>query len=146
MSVNNVFEVKSIRTTNRTNGKLNWVVTIIVICFDWRINNQIRILWILMAIVKLWRFLRQSVLKLFGILECVVYMTFILIMFYWSKGFHLRLKPLFLLKKNPLHLANFRFFFFLFRYFGKPVQFHFNPKYNLRNFEMIELVHDSLAE
>lgn len=145
MSVNNVFEVKSIRTTNRTNGKLNWVVTIIVICFGWRINNQIRILWILMAIVKLWRFLRQSVLKLFGILECVVYMTFILIMFYWSNGFHLRLKPLFLLKKNPLHLANFRFFF-LFMYFGKPVQFHFNPKYNLRNFEMIELVHDSLAE
>lgn len=111
MSVNNVFEVKSIRTTNRTNGKLNWVVTIIVICFDWRINNQVRILWILIAIVKLWRFLRQSVLKLFGILECVVYMTFILIMFYWSNGFHLRLKPLFLLKKNPLHLANFRFFF-----------------------------------
>ena len=27
-------------------------------------------------------------------------------------------------------------------YFGKPIQLHCNPKYNLRNFETIEVVHN----
>ena len=48
-------------------------------------------------------------------------------------------------KEKPSSPCQFSFFF-LFMCFGKPIQLHFNPKYNLRNFEMIELVHDSLAQ